>query len=145
MLKQRWRPSIVPRTAECRAATLDLTVDPQLGGHVLQAAADAVDAALGRDPQFDVLAVGFGGEVETAIAQLLFHIRYRQRWLALETHGGGVQSHAHGLLCERFGGILYGLGIDPQSLRPRQAGRKRKDEIEAFRAEQRALREVGNG
>src|SRR3989344_6833920 len=42
MLKQRGPESIVARTAESRAATLDLTVDPQLGAPVLQAAPGTV-------------------------------------------------------------------------------------------------------
>jgi hypothetical protein len=41
---------------------------------VLHAAGAAVDAALRRDPQFDVLVVGFGAEVEAAVAQLFFDI-----------------------------------------------------------------------
>lgn len=66
----------------------------------------------------------------------------RQRWMALETRCGGVQSRAHDLLCMRFGAILDRLQIDPQSLRARKSGSIRAAEIEAFRAEQRALREA---
>jgi hypothetical protein len=69
-------------SAEIPATALHLAVDTQFGTHVLDAASAAVDATLRRDPQLDVLIVGFGAEVEAAITQLLFDVGHGQWWLA---------------------------------------------------------------
>ncbi|MCY1376240.1 hypothetical protein D9M69_637170 [compost metagenome] len=49
---------------------------------MLHAAGGAVHAALGGQPELDLLAVGFGAEIEAAIAQLFFKVRHRQCRLA---------------------------------------------------------------
>ena len=56
----------------------------------------AVDATLGGDPQFDVLVIGFGAEVEAAFPQLLFDVGHGQRRLAgaLDHHAFAGDFHA---------------------------------------------------
>ena len=85
----RLKHSVVTRSAEIPAAALHLTIDTQLGTHVLHAASAAVDAALRCDPQFDALIVGFTAQIEAAIAQLFFNIRYGEWWLTV-----AVDDHA---------------------------------------------------
>src|SRR5690606_12680271 len=78
----RLKRSVVARAAEIPAAALYLAVDAQFGAHVLNAAGAGINATLRCHPQFDVLIIDFGAEVEAAIAQLFLDIGYGQGRLA---------------------------------------------------------------
>ncbi|MNP03401.1 hypothetical protein D3C76_952850 [compost metagenome] len=84
-----------------------------------------------RDPQFDVLVIGFGAEVEATLTQLLFDVGHGQRWLAgaFEDHAFAADFHAP------FGGMAGGAQDQRLEVRIGARGAGALDAVQRFHVE----------